>query len=401
MNSLTASKTKIDRVARTFHSITADTKGVLPSRIEILKVGMWDTPNHGMFMITAEDCAEMVRNFNAGVAMPGGSVSQGGVGLPIDFGHDSDELAAGWIKGLDFDGMTLYADPVEWTSAGTENLNGGNYKCFSPEFYPGSRGGWEDPEQFGVFVPNVIVGGGLTNIPLFKGLKPIMASAKSDDTEQRIKNVIYISASEDKEKRMPTLEEVTAKDPTTLTEEDKTFLTEQKDNLSDEQKTKFGFEVAAPVVEDQNKKEETTPVQTEEQKEANEIAASVKSGDSLVIKASEFNAMKASIGEYEKEKAENIVKAHIGRGAVKADSLDKWTKMVLADRKGTEELLASIPTSPLLASEQGASNADEEVDERLRQVTLAKAKVAASNGEMKIEQAMKLAGSEIKATQSN
>ena len=154
----------VDRVARTFRAITADANGQLPTRIEILKIGMWDTPNHGMFMITADDISEMIVNFQAGVGLPG----QGLIGAPIDFGHESDEEAAGWMTQLSTDGTTLYAD-VTWTSAGMEALNGGTYKCFSPEFYPGCRGGWEDPESYGTYIPNVLVVGGLTNIPLFKG----------------------------------------------------------------------------------------------------------------------------------------------------------------------------------------------------------------------------------------
>lgn len=406
MNSLTANKTKIERVARTFRSITADSEGNLPTRIEILKVGMWDTPYHGMFMITPDDCAEMVENFDAGVAMPGGPVSEGGVGLPIDFGHDSDELAAGWIKGLDFDGMTLYADPVEWTAAGKEALLGGNYKCFSPEFYPASRGGWEDPEAYGEYVPNVLVGGGLTNIPLFKGLKPIMASTKSGETDKKIKNVIYISASE-KENKMPTLEEVRAKSAEALTEEDKSFLVEHKNELTAEDRTKFGFEVQQVKAEDPADPADPAedpaedPAADPAAKEAEAVAASVKSGESVVIKASEFNSMKASIAKFEKQEAESKVKAHVARGAIKADSLGKWADKLLADPEA-EELLKSIPDNKLLADEMGAANANEEIDERERTVKLAKAKVdaAAAKGEtLKIEVAMKQAQAEIKASQ--
>lgn len=375
--------TKIDRMARTFHAIVADTKGNLPTRIEVLKVGMWDTTNHGMFMISPQDIDQMIQNFNDGIGLPG----QGTIGAPIDFGHDSDEEAAGWMVALSTDGNTLYAD-VEWTASGTIALEGKNYKCFSPEFYPACRGGWEDSEQYGVIIPNVLVGGGLTNIPLFKGLKPITASNKNGDKIRNNDNVIYISASV-KENKSMTLEEVKVKELSQLTDEEKAFITEQKANLSTEELTKFGLGTApvAPVVV-----VEDTPVVDPE---LAVITASLKSGESVVIKASQLKALEDTAQDYRKEKASQVVMAHVNRGAIKADSIDAWTSQVMADQKNTEELLKSIPDNKLLADDIGTEHGNEEVDERQKIVNLASAKVVASDGKMTIQDAMKLAAKEV------
>jgi len=341
----------IDRVARTFRTIKADANGNLPTQIEVLKAGMWDTPNHGMFMITIDDIQEMIANFKAGIGLPG----QGQIGAPIDFGHDSHEEAAGWITGLSATdgGNTLVAD-VTWTSSGIEALTGLTYRCFSPEFYPGSRGGWEDPESYGTYIPNVLVGGGLTNIPLFKGLKPIMASAKTGD---EARDVIYISESQGKEKTM-TIEELRVKDATALTDEEKTFLQTNIAELSEDEKTKFG------LVQTENKEEPVVPTPVTPTVEApaetpapvlaEPVLASIKSGESMVVKASEWKEMQEAGKAYRREKAEQVVTAHAARGAIKADQVNKWVDKLLVD-SSVGELLNDLPSNALLASEIGSS----------------------------------------------
>lgn len=369
MNPTVVEKTKtppIDasRIIKTFRTVQADKQGSLPTRIEILQVGMWDTPYHGMFMITPEDLQEYVDNFNAGIGLAGGPVSDGGPGLPIDFSHNEAGEAAGWIKGLVVSDGSLYADPVEWSTSGEEALLGGRFKCFSPTFCPRSCGGWVDPEDFAHVVENVLVGGALTNIPLFKGLKPIMASKSSGQSEAtEDKKVIYISASEG-DKSM-TLEEVRAKSADALTEEEKTLLTEHKEELTAEEKQKFGFEVSqsngegdegnGESEEDGEGAGEGAAVDAE----AQAIAASVKKGESVVVKASEFQELQETHKQYQTEKAEKIVQAHVARGAIKADQKDKWVGKLVAskgqERKDLEQLMTDLPDNQLLASEIGSS----------------------------------------------
>ena len=391
MNTLEVHKTKIDRVASTMRVINADSSGNLPTKIEVLRVGMWMTPYHGDFMIRPEDLLEYVSNFENGVGLV-----DAGIGAPIDFSHESHEKAAGWIKKLTIQGDALVAE-VEWSTAGKDALLGGLFKCFSPEFYPKGRGGWEDPESYGTYVENVLVGGGLTNIPLFKGLAPVMASASDGNRNVgEDKNVIYIKASEIKENTM-NLADILAKDPTALSDAEKDFLTTNKDQLSAEDKTKFGFEtevetpavVETPVVEAPVVDAETAAV-----------AASVKSGESVVIKASELAALKASTAKFERKEAEAKVTAHIARGAIKADQLEKWTNRLLADAS-IEEDLSALPSNDILASEQGsdakagdATSAIQRIQDEAKKLMESDAKltigdatskVLASNPELEIE----------------
>lgn len=363
MNTLEGTKTKIDRVARTIRPILADSKGSLPKTMEVLKAGVWRTPYHGDFMITVDDLNQYVENFNAGIGLVAA-----GIGAPIDFSHDNHKEAAGWIKELYVEEDSLMAK-VEWSTAGKEALLGGLYKCFSPEFFPKGRGGWCDPEDYEHCVDNVLVGGGLTNIPLFKGLSPVMASASADTNQERQqdRNVIFIKASENKETNM-TLEEIRGKDVAALTEEEKTFLAEHKSELTTEEQSKFGMEVtpAAEVVptpaEEPAAVTPEAAVVTEEPKVEEPaadlmpaaVAASIKSGESVVIKASELTALRDTAAEYRKEKAQNIVKAHAARGAIKADQVEAWADRVSKD-SSVEDLLKALPDNPVLASEQGSS----------------------------------------------
>jgi hypothetical protein len=388
MQTLEAPKTKIDRQVRTFRPILAAATGgdTIPTKIELLKVGMWDTPTHGMFMVTPEDLNQYKENFDNGVAQAGDS------GILIDYDHESklgdDSKAAGWIKGLsignDANGIpTLYADPVEWTGLGKRDLLEKNYKCISPEFYPESRGGWEDPEEFGHYIPNVLAAAGLVNRPLFKGLQPILASATSSEGGSGDKNVIYISASE-KGKIMPTLEEVRAKDANSLTEEDKTFLTEHKQELNAEEQKKFGFEVTATQeTEEQKKEREAAEAKAVEEKAAADklaaeqaeaarntapdlshaqpVMASAIKGDEgkVVMAAAEVKALHDFKHTAERKETESFVDAQIARGAIVASEKGNIVQTLMganeATRKTLESTFKNLPDNPVLASENGSN----------------------------------------------
>lgn len=376
----TAIKTKTERQARTFRPILASSDGdKLPTRIELLKIGMWDTPNHGMFMVTEEDLNEYKSNFDAGVAQSGDA------GIMIDYDHNKG-IAAGWIKGLeiapDSKGvMTLFADPVEWTGVGKKDLLEKNYKCISPEFYPASRGGWEDPEEYGHYIPNVLAAAGLVNRPLFKGLQPIMASEDSGKSREE-RNIIYVSASE-KEKSM-TLAEVRAKDVSSLTEEEQSFLVEHKAELTADEQKKFGFETSEAETEEQKKEreaQEAAAKKAEEEKVAAEakaaeearnsapdltnaqpVMASAIKGDEgkVVVEASALKELHDKALASDKKEAEALVQSHIARGAIKADQLNGMTTMLMSargeQRTQLEDMMKNLPDNKVLAGELGSAD---------------------------------------------
>ncbi len=408
MNPAVTANTKIDRVMRTFKNVQASASGELPTTIELLKAGTWRTPYHGDFMITPDDLQEYVDHFTKGIGLVGA-----GIGAPIDFSHDNHREAAGWIKSLSVVEDTLYGT-IEWSVAGEAALKGGLYKCFSPEFYPKGRGGWVDSEDYDNMVENVLTGGGLTNIPLFKDLKPIMASEHGGNAEQnnRYDDMIFIKASGNgKELHMPTLEEILAKDPSALTEEDKAVLVENKGALSNEQRDKFGFERAdgetpvTPVETNNNEEEGKESIVAETtnttQEASQPIQASAVKGDegNVVVAAAEIVALRAKAQDSEvlasrvetleasvRASAEKEVKAemtkHVERGAIKADQADVWATKIMADAS-MREMLEAIPSNKLLEGEQGssvkASNATTAVDE-VRAKVEEKIKASRENG---------------------
>ena len=204
-------------------SLKADANGnvVVPDRINLMNVGHWHTPWHGAFEMTPSDLADMVINFENGVGAVEGSKK-----LPINYGHDISGKAAGWITKLTLEnnGSELWGD-IEWTPHGKEMLATAEFRYISPEWNPRDFP-WENPEIEGEFVDNVITGAGLTNIPLFKKLQPIMASedaGRSDTSKQ------------DEGGDMD-LEQVRVKKPEDLTEDEKAFLDEHKADLTDDER---------------------------------------------------------------------------------------------------------------------------------------------------------------------
>lgn len=140
--------------------IKASEDGKLPKEIQVMPVGKWDTVPYGELVISASDLEEMKSNFDKGYR----------AGVPIDVDHDGGK-AAGWIQSLRVADDGLWAQ-VEWSALGEELLNGKVYKFFSPEFNPE----YTDPANKDLKLNNVLIAGSLVNRPLFKELKPIVAS---------------------------------------------------------------------------------------------------------------------------------------------------------------------------------------------------------------------------------
>lgn len=364
-----ASKTNI-MASRTFRPINLvkadDGKQTVPTQIEVVRAGTWPNSLKGNLTISTGDLEEMKANFDAGIAQP-----YPGFGVPIDFGHADFAEAAGWIKGLEIQGNVLYAN-VEWSTAGENALRGGLYKCFSPAFYPGCMGDYHDPEDYDITARNVLEGGGLTNIPFFKGLTPIKASTSNKDGGD--KNVIYIKASDNEKENPMTLAEILAKENDALSDEERTFLVEHKSELTAEQAEKFGVELPAAEGEGSEGEEGEGEGAEGEEGEGSEegvedsvelpeaVTASLKKAGVVMIKADRLKSLNETAAKFEKKEAQEVVQAHIQRGAIKADQLGLWTnKLVQAsgkDRTDLETLLKNLPDNKVMASEIGADEGE-------------------------------------------
>jgi hypothetical protein len=293
--------TSVDKMSKMI-PITADESGKLPAEIEILQTGMWDAPYHGQFMVTSEDLSQYVDNFNADVR-PSSSVT----GLPIDEEHDG-QAALGWMKNLEVransrGGDSLWAK-TNWTSLGKEKLLGGIYKFFSPEFVPK---GYIDPEGKHEACDNVLIGGGLTNRPLFKGLTPVMASdgTAQQQASEAEDDKLYISVKE----QPVELEDIRKKPATDLTDEERKVLADNQEQLTDEEKVTFGFNAAATEKTEEEKAaeakalEDAAAAKAAEEDEATKLAN--EKGGSVTISASELEAFRAAVKTANELRAEN------------------------------------------------------------------------------------------------
>lgn len=367
MPTLNVEKNKQDSIVKAYRAIKADDSGDLPSKIMLVQAGEWPDSVKGNLSISVGDLLQMKMNFDNGVARPGQ-----GLGLPIDFSHNEWEQAAGWINELEVDGDTLYSVNTEWSDAGKSAILGKMFKCISPSFYPAGRGGWQDPENLEVSVDNVLVGAGLTNIPFFKGLSAVKASALSEtDTDDRI---IYINKSVNatkEEEPVMNLADIRVKAQADLTAEEEKFIADNSSELTAEEKEKFGIEDTAQVEASAKAAEEAKISAAATQgvtftDEEKQIVADIRSGkskivdaDAAIVTADELASLKETAEQSKIKAARDIVEAHVERGAIKADRVESWTNRLLASTEETraelEADLSALPSNELLAGEKGSS----------------------------------------------
>lgn len=382
------------------NSVKADDAGnVVPTEIEILQTGDWNTPNHGRFSVSASDLDEYVNNFNSGVRK----------GVPIDLEHKTDGGAVGWVKSLARKGESLFAN-VEWTKAGAQLIGDRAYRFFSPEFAPS---GYKDPEGKLAADRNVLLGGALTNRPLFKNLQAISANDKSTSGLTGSKEA-YIIYAEEGEKKLQ-LDEIRKLDPAALTDEQKSFLETHKAELSLAEVKAFSLEANAEAVakaaadkeavDAKAKADADAAVAAEAAKEAELVAASEKG--TVSISASDLanlkkaaNQGKMAYAELESVKASDKVKSWISAsdgskfkpGAVDAVS-SFYLGLTDAQRTTFEkDVVENIATTGVVtAGEIGATdtgelgNAGATLDAKAEEI------VKASDGSIKYAQALKKA----------
>jgi len=92
-----------------------------------------------------------------------------GIDLAIDYGHNSEGEAAGWVQTAEArpNGLWLL---VEWTEQAVTQIKAKRYRYFSSDF----ADEWEDSS--GTKHIDVLFGGGLTNRPFLKDLVPVNLS---------------------------------------------------------------------------------------------------------------------------------------------------------------------------------------------------------------------------------
>lgn len=367
-------------------SIKADASGNAPSEIELLRTGTWHTPWHGDFEITLADLHEFAANFSKGIGLVEADKK-----APINYAHESWDKAAAWVPKVrvDEDREALVAYDIEWTPAAVEAMKAGEWKYISPEFNP--RGfPWEDPEAEFEFVDNVLTGAALTNIPLFKKLKPIMASR----VPSKPKKADVTSGDGNKPNRegdKMNLEDIRKKQVADLTDEEKTFLGEHKDELTDDERKTFGLEEAGSGDGGEGQGDGAGEgAGTGDDNQGGEgagsgqgVQASAVTGvqisqDELDKLRADAEAGRQAKAELEQKKAEDIIGGAIKAGQIKSGDKEKWVKQLLASRgesrTNLEALISTLPKNEELGKELGDKGQDVkleasvELDKRVRQI---------------------------------
>lgn len=330
--------------------IQADATGQLPTEIQLLHTGNWNTPWHGDFETTSDDITQYASHFTQGIGLV-----QGSNRLPINFGHDTGGKAAAWMPTVEpRNGDTeLWATNIEWTPAGRQAVLDGEYRYISPEFNPRSLP-FEDPEVAGMRTDNVLSGAALTNIPLFKKLKPVMASV--------------VKGSDNNKGEDMTLEDVRAKKAEDHTDDEKAFLKEHKAELTDAERESFGLTDAAAGADagDQGNDDAGKADNDADKGAGDGVQASA---GAVTISASELSKLKADAAagvkaaqELARNKATNLVKAHVARGAIKSASSEEAVNLLMASGSSLqdrlEKFMASLPSNELITAGEKGDGSD-------------------------------------------
>lgn len=378
--------------------IKADAKGNPPTEIELLHTGTWNTPWHGDFIISPDDIQEYVANFKAGV----GLVKDDPRG-PIDYGHDDGGKAAGWINSVhaSTDGQSLIGE-VEWTPAGAQAIKDGEWAYISSEFNPTGCLPWEDPEEEFNFVGNVITGAALTNIPLFKKLKPIMASRLPDKKKKAAATPGDGGKSNQGESM--NIEDIRKKQVADLTEDEKKFLGDHKAELTEDERKTFGLEeadddAAAKAAAEKEAADKAAAEQAEKEKaeaeakaaeEAAKVEADAKGGvkisaDRLAKLEADAQAGREAQQKLARKEAQDFIAASVRKGQVKSGEAENAVNLLLAssgdNRSKLEAFINGLPVNEKLGKEIGdAGKESTGAKDELHAKVVASVKASAAKG---------------------
>lgn len=356
--------------------LKANTDGTFPTEIEIAKTGYWSTPWHGEFELTQSDFDMAVLQFQAGKYRVNGSEP-----LPGTLDHNGGESPAAFrITDIYRVEDTLWAT-VTWTELGKEKLARDEYRYISFEYCTRANP-MPNPQNSNEIFVNVVTGATLTNDPLFKDLKPVLASARSGDRDNQ--------EGDDMDLKL-----IRAKKLEDLSGEEKAFLEANKADLTDDERTAFGITVEATETDDEKAKREADEKAAADKEaadkaaadEAQKLEASTK-GMSATQKA-EFVKLQASVKALEadakagreartellRNQLTASVKANVDRGAIKSDQLTAGVDLLMAssegDRAKLTAFLDALPTNELLKAEAGHGGEGKEDDIELTPEELA------------------------------
>lgn len=134
--------------------------GKTTSWVHALPIGSYKHPIYGTISLSDERSKRFADGVKSRVR---------GIDLSINYVHDNNNVAAGWVKDAESrtDGLWLF---VEWVQDAYNDIKNKKWRYFSSEFVDE----WEDTH--GTKHKDVLLGGALTNRPYMKNLVPINLS---------------------------------------------------------------------------------------------------------------------------------------------------------------------------------------------------------------------------------
>lgn len=156
--------------------------------MQILKTGRFFDPRYKWFEVTEKMLSEMIANFKAGIR---------GIIPALDYAHDSEGKAAGWIKDLFVKegerGQKELWGKVEVTPTAQKQLADKEWGYISSDFDDNYIDN-ETGKKHGA----VLKGAALTNRPVIKGMDAVIQlSESSDAVSEKIKKLIDEGKSQD------------------------------------------------------------------------------------------------------------------------------------------------------------------------------------------------------------
>jgi len=149
----------------------------VPQRVQLMRTCSFFHDRYGKVDITRKMFDEMKANFESKVR---------GIDLMIDYAHDSEREAAGWIKGLEIvENLELGEDQlwaiVDWTPTGRRTLSDKEFAYLSADFDPAYKDNENPTKTFGT----VLLGAGLTNRPVIKKMQPAIQLSEYSQTNNK------------------------------------------------------------------------------------------------------------------------------------------------------------------------------------------------------------------------
>ncbi len=149
----------------------------VPQRVQLMRTCSFFHDRYGKVEITRQMFNEMKVNFEAKVR---------GIDLMIDYAHDSEREAAGWIKALEIvENLELGEDQlwaiVDWTPVGRRTLSDKEFAYLSADFDKDYRDNENPLKKFGT----VLLGAGLTNRPVIKKMNPAIQLSEYSQTSNK------------------------------------------------------------------------------------------------------------------------------------------------------------------------------------------------------------------------